>query len=581
MTATTALRSAPQPGGAERAAAPHAEKRRKPWALYGVLFAAYLAVGVWMNLGVGFIFTDSLSRVAAVSGVLLSRDPHLAAIGFVFTPLTAFAQLPLGFLGHWWPELLRWNLTAVVMSAAFMAGAVVQIRGIARDRGCSTVLVVVLTALFALNPMIVMYAANGMSEAPFVFFVCWAVRRLMRWMRSDGVHDLIAAGIALALAYLTRYDAIAPMLVAGALVGLVTAVRHRPTAQSARGDRWWAAAVDVSLVVGPGVAAFAAWSFTSWLITGTVFQQFSSVYGNSAILEQSGGGSTTTAVDRAVFSLTEMAVLGPAVPLLLIVAAVLAYRRRDAEILVPFTVFGAVLGTQSLLYLMDSTFPFLRFYITIIPFAFVLVVLLAQSRAPVISHRPGHFAPEPRPVPPYPGPSPLVALAVCLLVGSTAVTTVAMGNARLAALEHSIASAIVPGRQDPDELAILRTFGAERRIADYLDSLDLPEGSVLLDTVEGFAVVTASENPKQFVVTSDTDFAKILDDPAGHGVQYILAVPNTKRGVADAVNRRYPTMFETGSGGVGALVLEMRNDGGTEPEMWRLYRVTGQLTPGG
>ncbi|MFM1730060.1 ABC transporter [Prescottella soli] len=533
-----------------------------------------------MNVGVGFIFTDSLSRVAAVSGVLLSRDPHLAAIGFVFTPLTAFAQLPLGFLGHWFPELLRWNLTAVVMSAAFMAGAVVQIRGIARDRGCSTVLVVVLTALFALNPMIVMYAANGMSEAPFVFFVCWAVRRLIRWMRSDGVHDLIAAGIALALAYLTRYDAIAPMIVAGALVGLVTAVRYRPSARPGRGDRWWAAAVDVALVVGPGFAAFAAWSFTSWLITGTAFQQFSSVYGNSAILEQSGAG-TSTAAERAVFSLTEMAVLGPAVPLLLVAAAVLAYRRRDAEILVPFAVFGAVLGTQSLLYLMDSTFPFLRFYITIIPFAFVLVVLLAPSRASVISHRPGRFAAAPRTIPPYPGPSPLVALAACLLVGSTAITTVAMGNARLAALEHSIASAIVPGRQDPDELAILRTFGAELRIADYLDSLDLPEGSVLLDTVEGFAVVTASENPKQFVVTSDTDFTKILDDPAGHGVQYILAVPNTKRGVADAVNRRYPTMFETGSGGVGALVLEMRNDGGTEPEMWRLYRVTGQLTPGG
>ncbi|BCN51405.1 hypothetical protein RE9416_47060 [Prescottella equi] len=580
MTSTTALRPAPAQGGAGRGT-PRVRERRKPWALYGILFTAYVAVGVWMNVGVGFIFTDSLSRVAAVSGVLLSRDPHLAAIGFVFTPLTAFAQLPLGFLGHWWPELLRWNLTAAVMSAAFMAGAVVQIRGIARDRGCSTVLVVVLTALFALNPMIVMYAANGMSEAPFVFFVCWAVRRLMRWMRSDGVHDLIAAGIALALAYLTRYDAIAPMIVAGALVGLVTVIRHRPTPQSARGDRWWAAAVEVSIVVGPGIAAFVAWSFTSWLITGTAFQQFSSVYGNSAILEQSGGGATTTGVDRAVFSLTEMAVLGPAVPLLLIVAAVLAYRRRDAEILIPFTIFGAVLGTQSLLYLMDSTFPFLRFYITIIPFAFVLVVLLTPSRAPVISHRPGHFAPEPRPIPAYPGPSPLVAFAVCLLVGSTAVTTVAMGNARLAALEHSIASAIVPGRQDPTELAILRTFGAERRIADYLDRLDLPEGSVLLDTVEGFAVVTASANPKQFVITSDTDFAEILDDPAGNGVQYILAVPNTKRGVADAVNRRYPTMFETGSGGVGALVLEMRNDGGTEPEMWRLYRVTGQLTPGG
>lgn len=579
---STALRPAPPHEGTGPDTPPPDRARRKPWLLYAILFAGYLAAGVWMNLGVGFIFTDSLSRVAAVSGVLLSRDPHLAAIGFVFTPLTAFAQLPLGFLGHWWPELLRWNLTAAVMSAAFMAGAVIQIRGIARDRGCPTVLVVVLTALFALNPLIVMYAANGMSEAPFVFFVCWAVRRLVRWIRSDGVHDLIAAGIAFALAYLTRYDAIAPMIVAGALVGLVTVLRHRPVElHPARGDRWWAAAVDVSIVVGPGFAAFAAWSFTSWLITGAAFQQFSSVYGNSAILEQSGGGDTSTPVGRAMFSLTEMAVLGPAVPLLLVIAAVLAVRRRDAEILVPFTVFGAVLGTQSLLYLMNSTFPFLRFYITIIPFAFVLVVLLAPLRAPVVSHRPGHFAADPKPIPPYPGPSPLVAFAVCLLVGSTAVTTAAMGNPRLAALEHSIASAIVPGRQDPDELAILRTFGSERRIADYLDSLRLPEGSVLLDTVESFAVVTASENPKQFVITSDTDFARILDDPAGHGVQYILAVPNAKRGVADAVNRRYPTMFETGSGGVGALVLEMRNDGGTEPEMWRLYRVTGQLRPGG
>ncbi len=64
--------------------------------------------------------------------------------------------------------------------------------------------------LFAVNPMIVMYAASGMSEAPFLFFVLWATRRLIRWMRSDDVHDLIGAGLAFALAYLTRYDALAP-----------------------------------------------------------------------------------------------------------------------------------------------------------------------------------------------------------------------------------------------------------------------------------------------------------------------------------------------------------------------------------
>ncbi len=85
--------------------------------------------------GYRFIFTDSLSRVAAVSAMLLSRDPHFAAIGFVFTPLTAAVQIPMGLMGHWWPDLLRWNITAVVMSAAFMAGAVIQVRGSAATVG--------------------------------------------------------------------------------------------------------------------------------------------------------------------------------------------------------------------------------------------------------------------------------------------------------------------------------------------------------------------------------------------------------------------------------------------------------------
>ncbi|PTR25769.1 dolichyl-phosphate-mannose-protein mannosyltransferase [Rhodococcus sp. OK519] len=576
MTATAAVPATPLavPVRSGSTARPH----RLPWFLYATLFAAYCAAGVLVNVKIGFMFTDSMSRVAAVSGVLLSRDPHLAAIGFVFTPLTAAAQLPIAVFGEWWPGLLRWNLTAAVVSAAFMAGTVIQIRGIAWDRGCSRTLIVVLTALFALNPMMLIYAANGMSEAPFLFFVCWAVRRLIRWIRSDGVHDLITAGIALALAYLTRYDAIAPMMVAGALVGVVSLWRRRRIPTAYRSDPWWAAIVDATLVIAPGVAAFGAWSFTSWLITGEAFQQFSSVYGNSAILEQS-GTRTATDVERIAFSLTEIMVLAPALPLLLAVAAALAYRRRDGAILVPSMIFGSILGTQSLLYLMDSTFPFLRFYITAIPFAFVLVVLLAPQQIPVVSHRPGKLAvPTPDPTS-VRGPSPLLAVAMSLLVGSTGVTAVAMGNERLAGLEYPVASAIMAGgRSDFDSV---RNFSAERRIAQYLDNLDLPEGSVLLDTVQSFAIVTSSAKPKQFVITSDTDFVRILDDPAAHGVQYIITVPNVKRGTADAVNRRYPTMYENGSSGVGALMLEMPNDSKAEPENWRLYRVTGQITPGG
>ncbi|MFE4498547.1 ArnT family glycosyltransferase [Rhodococcus sp. NPDC056743] len=550
--------------------------------MYSVVAVVYIALGVWLNAEVKFIFTDAMSRVAAVSAMLWSRDPHFAAVGFVFTPLPAVAQIPMGLLGQLWPELLRWNITASVMSALFMAGAVMQIRGIALDRGCAKWVTVTLTVLFAVNPMILMYASNGMSEAPYLFFVIWAVRRLIRWMRNDDAHDLIAAGLSLALAYLTRYDALAPMFVAVVLVFVVSWVRFPKTDDDSKFHRWWAAGIDATVVLIPGLIAFLAWSASSWLITGQAFQQFSSVYGNSAIIEQAGGAADTP-LSRLMFSLTEIFVLGPAFPILTAAALILAWRRRDPEVVVPILLFGAVIGAQTLLYMMGSTFPFLRFYLAVVPLCFVLAVLIAPRDRTVVSRRPGRAAvaeaiPD---QPKYAGPSIMLVISLVLLLGSTALTFVAMGSPRLASLEHSLASVIIPGRQDPDEQAILRTFGAERRIADYLDALDLPDGSVLADTVLAFGVVTASDKPKQFVITSDTDFVKILNNPSENGVEYILTVPNEERGVADAINRRYPTMYETGSGGIGALVIEVENDGGTVPPAWRLYRLTGNHQSGG
>ena len=111
----------------------------------------------------------------------------------------------------------------------------------------------------------------------------------------------------------------------------------------------------------------------------------------------------------------------------------------------------------------------------------------------------------------------------------------------------------------------------EREITAHLDSLDLPESSVITDTVYGFAVVAASKKPTTFVVPSDPDFVWLLNDPAAHGVKYLLAVPPTGRGLSDALNQRYPTLYETGSD-VATLELEIPNDGDSRPD-WRLYRV--------
>lgn len=62
--------------------------------LFGTTFATYSTAGYWLQVRHGFILGDALSRVSAAQAVLFSRDPHLAAIGFIFTPLSALLQIP-------------------------------------------------------------------------------------------------------------------------------------------------------------------------------------------------------------------------------------------------------------------------------------------------------------------------------------------------------------------------------------------------------------------------------------------------------------------------------------------------------
>ncbi|WP_067655343.1 glycosyltransferase family 39 protein [Nocardia harenae] len=529
----------------------------------------YLVLGWLLAVRYGYLMGDALSRVQAVQAVLFSRDPHLAAIGFVFTPLTALLELPLVALSPWLPALTRYGVAGVVVSALFMAGAVVQVYGIGVDRGAPRWLTALVTAVFAVNPMILCYALTGMSEAPFVFCVCWGVRRLIRWVRTDDIHDLITAGAALGLGYLARYDAVVPIAVAAAFVALRS---YRASRGRTRGDRLAAGVLDALILIGPGVLAVLTWFVTSWLLTGEGLAQFSSAYGNAAIIEQS-GGAAQQGLAALGFSAAGLLVLAPALPLIAPVALALGLRRRDVEVLVPTLVLGSVLAFQAYAYFRGATFPLLRFYIAGIPLVCVYTLQLAPPVGAPPARRPGRNA-RPRGAA-LPRARAAAALAAALLVLSLPLTALGLAEPTLSVQQYALRSLFTgPGDTAPTvdtERRILASFRTERAIADYLDAQHLPDGSVVTDSVSGFGIVVASDNPKQFVIPSDEDFITVLSDPAAHGVRYILAVPATGRGAADAVNRRYPTIYENG-GEVAVLELEAPNDGQDQPD-WRLYRV--------
>src|SRR5205814_1594565 len=91
-----------------------------PWYIYFpalIALVVYLAVGYWLQVQHGFILGDALSRVAAAQSVLFSRDPHLAAIGFIFTPLASMVQMPAIGLSPLWPDMTARAFSGTIMSA--------------------------------------------------------------------------------------------------------------------------------------------------------------------------------------------------------------------------------------------------------------------------------------------------------------------------------------------------------------------------------------------------------------------------------------------------------------------------------
>ncbi|MFN8032189.1 MAG: ABC transporter [Mycobacterium sp.] len=544
--------------------------RRLKALVWTAAFAVYVAVGYWLQVRNGFILGDALSRVSAAQSVLFSRSPHLAAIGFIFTPLTAMVQIPVIAASPLFPALAANAFAGSIMSAAFMAGAVVQILSMGIDRGLPRWYAMTIAVLFAVNPMIIFYGSNGMSEAPFIFFISWAVRRLIMWMVDDDVHHLVAAGgIAMGLAYLTRYDAVACVAAAGFVVGITTYLRAR------RAPRFRRALLDLMLVSAPGFVAFIGWAAASWLITGEAFAQFTSQYGNAAILKQSGAVQAGP-VSGLLFAAACTALLAPTLIPLGVWVGVIRWGRPNWTMLIPpVAVYGAALAFQALTFAAGSTFPFLRFYIIAIPFAACLAMLAVPDGAFVKPKRRGRNAPAPSALSSTRTASGYAAAAVALAVGLP-VTAWGMSLPRYAPQEYALGAVLNPA---PDSVSprkavehrIARTFSTERAIAAYLDNLELPHSSVITDTVYGFAIVAASRNPRTFVVPSDPDFVRLLNNPSGNGIKYLLAVPPSGRGVSDALNQRYPTLYDTGAD-VATLELEIPNDGDGQPN-WRLYRV--------
>jgi hypothetical protein len=536
---------------------PTVRRRRRRPSEAAIVFAAaaslYVGLAVHLILVRHAIVGDALSRVGNAQYVVSSRDPHLAAIGFVWNPLPSLLDIPFIPLRHLWPAAIATGFIGCVQSALFMAGAVSVLRSTLQDLGLGRFPRLLLTILFALHPMIVFYAYNGMSEAAQLFFAAVTCRALMSWLREGGTRPLVVTGSGLALGYLTRYEFLAPAAAVVLLVTLVSAWRHRGPWRERRS----AGLADAALVGLPFAFTFLGWALLSRIIVKEWFPTLQSQYGNSAqvgrnrhFIEEVVGKDLNARIDYVGHQLFA---LEPLAAVLLVLALLLALLRRDARTLGPLAVAGAVLTFDLAASLNGNSFVWLRFCIAAVPLSVLLAgcVITLAGRRPVLRG--------------------LATFLVAAMLAPAFLTSVlAMADRRLGREEAGNLRALArPESATAIERAELRRWDLGKVIADDVEALHPGKGAVVTDAAYAFAILLAARHTSQYVITPDQDFERVLADPVRFGATYLL-VPDPTSAGGDGLNVAYPDLYEKGWPG-GSLTREWKGIGGTSG--WRLYRL--------
>jgi hypothetical protein len=493
--------------------------------------------------------------------VVFGRDPHLEALGFIWGPFPAVFQVPFVWLRQWWLPMTGDALAAVVVSALFMAGVVTQLLRWGEESGARRAMRLAVVVVTVAHPLIWLYGSNGMSEACWLFFMAVVARRLALWAETDDLRHLAVSGAAIGFAYLVRYESAAVLMAVVAYVAATTFGRWHPRLDDPSfGEPRWEhdrerlqrTVLDVTLLAVPAVACMGLWAFASWAIIGEPFPQFTSEYGNSALVRAAGDSLSEivpdfTRLGRAWFYLVQLSIVAPTV-LLLTVVALGSTRVTTRRVAAALVVFGSPLGVQLLFSYQGSTFPWLRYTICGVVLAAMLVLTLAPTGLAlrvlgVVALVPG------------------IVLTAALTSGGE------YGHVDAERLRPAV-DQVLEGRS-PKHAS---TMGSGATIAADVEALgDVEAGSVLCDAASCFAVLANAPRPEVYVIPADRDFEPLVADPARFGVRYLL-VPSPGGSNYDAVTASHPGIWEGDAEAAGRLVREWGDDDDPRGH-WRLYAV--------
>lgn len=554
-----------------------ASTRIEAWAVFGVSFVAYFIVAMLLDFKYHSFVGDAVARMANGFYMLHSRDPHLAAVGFVWNPLSSVSDLPLLLFNSWFPMLASHNVAGTTVSSLAMAGAAYQIWALLQEWGLQAAPRLLLTALFAFDPMVLYFGGNGMSEALYLFCMLAAARYLSRWLKGNDLPSLVYAAIALGFGYLERSE---PIAAAGLAVPLIFLVTFSRSSENRR-LRIWAGLTDVTIFLLPILTAFVGWALVSYVITGAPFQQFTSKYGNATLLANSDQKPTTLHI-RLVHEAKAIAYMAPLLVLIVVLALAVAVVRRNIGVAAVVAILSGGLGFTLASYAANAIFDWYRYYILVAPIA---VLLVGSLFAVPVRLRMLREQSEPSVVP-VTKQSPLAlkvagsvaacVVSVALLGASFPATVMAMTNFNMAPDVVQYTGWFLFPNQHLNVLTIQAkySYGQVESMSKYLENRHFANGDVVVDNANSCIpnVDTNVTNPRIFVIHNDRDFDRALADPLTFHAHYLLV------GLAsdsDAILGLYPNIARASW---VKLVHTFNYPSGGFCNGFKLYKVIGHPT---
>jgi hypothetical protein len=465
-----------------------------------VALVGYLWVAVWMRDDLHFFVNDALARTSDAVFVTAGRDPHLGAIGFYWPPLPQLIQCPFVPLLE---PFGRADLAGPISSAFCIALTIPVLARLCTRLRLSRALRFGICALFALNPVVIYYAANGMSEACSILFIAVAMLGYLTFIQTRSTPDLIILTVGLCGAVLTRLE--------GPLFAAVMAV--------AAGVEWrrWRQSVWTSFLIAlPPAACFVVWMIIQWVLLGSPTYFLSG--------GQSGQAGAIWLPNTRAHPLLAFpwafhwtVILAPALALavgMLIWNPISTNVRGTIGILAGAAVFPAI---QVFQLLTDTGWGDPRYFATAVIFGPIAVAWLASTKPDILAR------------------SWNLSLLALLVVGSVTGPR-ALSSGRLTHIEGECkffdygAAKIVPflGTSNPRSSVYYcgppaNYLAAWQKLDATIDRTLKPNDRVLADNFSNYYAVLYTKHPDQFVVRNDRDWLKITANPIGK-VTYIVTV---------------------------------------------------------